>query len=268
VLVDAAPPLLRVVRRQLGLRLGFRRRLDGALGELRPQLLRPRIGRRGSGRNSGSGVGVATAERFCRSGSSRHARQPGEEASHRGDATLAAASCSVNAPFRPERRRQAGPIQTVGRKEVIGTLTTYEILLMLDPELPEERQDEIIVRVRELVEKSGGTWRSHDNWGRRRLAYEIEKKSEGVYHLVVFQSDAPTLDEIVRVLKIDDGVMRHMATKHIEGSKTSAPRDDSAAPVPTPVTEPEPGLERELEPAAVAVPAPEDLEATIVPDEE
>jgi small subunit ribosomal protein S6 len=147
---------------------------------------------------------------------------------------------------------------------------------MLDPELPEERQDEIIVRVRELVEKSGGTWRSHDAWGRRRLAYEIEKKSEGVYHLVVFESDTATLDEIVRVLKIDDGVMRHMATKHVEGSKTSAPRDDSAAPLPVatpepepvaePVAEPEP--EPELEPAAVAAPELETVEATIVPDEE
>jgi len=121
-------------------------------------------------------------------------------------------------------------------------LTTYEILLMLDPELPEERQDEIILRVRELVEKNGGTWKSHDNWGRRRLAYEIQKKSEGVYHLVVFESEAETLDEIVRVLKIDDGVMRQMATKHIEGSRTSAPRDDAAAPVhaPAPAESPEP----------------------------
>jgi len=121
-------------------------------------------------------------------------------------------------------------------------LTTYEILLLLDPELPEERQDELIVRVRELVEGSGGTWRSHDNWGRRRLAYEIAKKPEGVYHLVVFDSDAPTLDEIVRVLKIDDGVLRQMATKHVEGSRTSAPRDDFAAPaqVPAPAEAAEP----------------------------
>jgi small subunit ribosomal protein S6 len=120
-------------------------------------------------------------------------------------------------------------------------VTTYEILLMLDPELPEERQDEILARTRELVEKGGGTWRSHDAWGRRRLAYEIGHKSEGVYHLVVFDSDAPTLDEITRVLKIDDGVMRHLATRHIEGSRTSAPRDDAApaAAAATPVPEPE-----------------------------
>jgi small subunit ribosomal protein S6 len=117
-------------------------------------------------------------------------------------------------------------------------VTTYEILLMLDPDLGEERQEEILARTRGLVEKGGGTWRSHDAWGRRRLAYEIGHKGEGVYHLVVFQADAPTLDEITRVLKIDDGVVRHLATRHIEGSRTSAPRDDAApvaaaaAPVP------------------------------------
>jgi small subunit ribosomal protein S6 len=118
-------------------------------------------------------------------------------------------------------------------------VTTYEILLLLDPEGSESHQDELIARIRELVERSGGTWRSHDAWGRRRLAYEIAKKPEGIYHLVVFESTAETLDEISRVLKIDDEVLRHLATRHIEGSRTSAPRDDtappSAAPAPVPV---------------------------------
>jgi len=114
-------------------------------------------------------------------------------------------------------------------RTVIGTLTTYEILLMLDPEQAEARQDEIVARARETVEKSGGTWRSHDPWGRRRLAYEIAKKSEAVYHLVVFESEGETLDEVSRVLKIDDAVLRHMATRHVEGSRTSAPRDDVLA---------------------------------------
>jgi small subunit ribosomal protein S6 len=115
---------------------------------------------------------------------------------------------------------------------LIGALTTYEILLMLDPEGAEAHQDELIARVRELVEKSGGTWRSHDAWGRRRLAYEIAKKPEAIYHLVVFEASAETLAEISRVLKIDDAVMRHMAVKHIEGSRTSAPRDETPAPAP------------------------------------
>ena len=131
-------------------------------------------------------------------------------------------------------------------------MTTYEILLMLDPEGEEAHQDELIARVRELVEKSGGTWRSHDAWGRRRLAFPIAKKGEGIYHLVVFESSAETLDEISRVLKIDDAVLRHMAVKHIEGSRTSAPRDDTPAPAPV----------------AAAVAAPEYAESNTRSDEE
>ena len=113
-------------------------------------------------------------------------------------------------------------------------MTTYEILLMLDPEQAETRQDDIVARTRDLVEKSKGTWHSHDAWGRRRLAYPIAHKEEGVYHLVVFDAEAETLQEISRVLKIDDSVLRHMATRHLEGSRTSAPRDDAAAPVAVP----------------------------------
>ncbi len=111
-------------------------------------------------------------------------------------------------------------------------MTTYEILLLLDPEQAEARQDEIVARARELVEKGGGTWQSHDAWGRRRLAYPIAKKEEGVYHLVVFDADGATLDEVSRVLKIDDAVLRHLATRHIAGSRTSAPREDFAPPAP------------------------------------
>jgi small subunit ribosomal protein S6 len=94
----------------------------------------------------------------------------------------------------------------------------YEILLMLDPETPEERHDEIIARTRETIEKGGGNWRSHDSWGRRRLAYEIDHKTDGVYHLLQFDAPSAALDEVSRVLRIDDGVMRHMATRRIEGS--------------------------------------------------
>ena len=97
-------------------------------------------------------------------------------------------------------------------------MTDYEILLMLDPELPEERQTEIVTRAREAIERDGGSFDRHEPWGRRRLAYEIDHKGEGSYHLLHFTSDAGTLDEVSRVLRIDDGVMRHMATRRIEGS--------------------------------------------------
>ena len=136
-------------------------------------------------------------------------------------------------------------------------MTTYEILLMLDPEQAEARQDDIVARARDLVEKNGGAWHSHDAWGRRRLAYPIAHKEEGVYHLVVFDAEAATLDEISRVLKIDDAVLRHLATRHIVGSRTSAPRDDAATPVAVPAETPAP------EAAAPEAAAPE----TTVSDE-
>ena len=134
-------------------------------------------------------------------------------------------------------------------------MTSYEILLLLDPEQAEARQDDIVARTRDLVEKNGGTWQSHDAWGRRRLAYPIAHKEEGVYHLVVFDAEAETLTEVSRVLKIEDAVLRHMATRHIAGSRTSAPRDEAAAPAPAPVAEPAaaPSPEPELESSETTV---------------
>ena len=108
-------------------------------------------------------------------------------------------------------------------------MNEYEILLLLDPELDDDRQAEIVTRARELVERGGGTWDLHDVWGRRKLAYEIRHKGEGSYHLLHFTSDAGTLDEVSRVLRIDDGVMRHMATRRIQGS----PVRPVAPPAPT-----------------------------------
>jgi small subunit ribosomal protein S6 len=96
-------------------------------------------------------------------------------------------------------------------------VTEYEILLLLDPDLADEKQAEVVDRLRTVIEKGGGTLDRHDAWGRRKLAYPIEKKEEGVYHLLTVTVSAETLDELARVLKIDDDVMRHMATRRPEG---------------------------------------------------
>ena len=92
-------------------------------------------------------------------------------------------------------------------------MNAYEIMLILDPELGEDRQNEIIARMRELIEQRGGTWVGQEPWGQRKLAYEIDKKTEGNYQLLHFDADAETLAEVTRVLKITDGAMRHMAVR-------------------------------------------------------
>ncbi len=112
-------------------------------------------------------------------------------------------------------------------------MTDYEILLMLDPELPEERQTEIVTRAREAIERDGGTFDKHEPWGRRRLAYEIDHKGEGAYHLLTFAAEPATLEEISRVLKITDGVMRHLAVRRVQGASTRPPEPAPEVPVAT-----------------------------------
>jgi small subunit ribosomal protein S6 len=113
----------------------------------------------------------------------------------------------------------------------IRALNDYEILLMLDADLAEERADEILTRVRERVQADGGSWDVHEPWGRRRLAYEIDHKTDGVYHLLLFAAAPETLAEISRVLKITDGVMRHLAVRRVKGGQTKAPPQPPAPPV-------------------------------------
>jgi small subunit ribosomal protein S6 len=113
-------------------------------------------------------------------------------------------------------------------------------MLMLDPELAEERQNEIVARARELVERGGGTWQGHEVWGRRKLAYEIDKKAEAYYHLLHFDCDPGTLEELTRVLRITDGAMRHMAVRRAAARRVSTPADAPAArPQPEPAAAPE-----------------------------
>jgi small subunit ribosomal protein S6 len=134
-------------------------------------------------------------------------------------------------------------------------VTEYEILLLLDPELPEQRQEEIVTRARELIERGGGRFDRHDVWGRRRLAYEIDRKADGTYHLLSFSSEPVALDEVSRVLKITDGVLRHMAVRRPAGKRTVRESAPAAQP---PVRESAPaegaGESREVPPAATAPP--------------
>ncbi|MCC6221947.1 MAG: 30S ribosomal protein S6 [Thermoleophilia bacterium] len=104
-------------------------------------------------------------------------------------------------------------------------MNPYEVLLMLDPELSDERQNELIARLQEIVTKDGGVWGRTEPWGKRKLAYEIGKKGEAYYHLLTFDCDPAALDELSRVLRITDGAMRHMAVRAPKGS--ARPRPDA-----------------------------------------
>jgi ribosomal protein S6 len=72
---------------------------------------------------------------------------------------------------------------------------------------------------------------AHEPWGRRRLSYEIDHKGEGSYHLLTFAAEPATLAEISRVLKITDGVMRHLAVRRVQGASTRPPEPVPEEPV-------------------------------------
>lgn len=93
---------------------------------------------------------------------------------------------------------------------------------MLDADLADERQQEILGRAQEIVAKGAGVWHGSEPWGRRKLAYEIDHKAEAQYHLLTFDCEPATLDELTRVLRITDGAMRHMAVRRPKPARAAA----------------------------------------------
>lgn len=99
------------------------------------------------------------------------------------------------------------------RPQEVIVINKYELMLMLHPETEEERQAEIQARVRSTVEAGKGTIVGLDDWGRKKLAYEIERQTEGIYSIHTFTADPETLAEVERQLSITDEVMRFMTTR-------------------------------------------------------
>jgi small subunit ribosomal protein S6 len=129
-------------------------------------------------------------------------------------------------------------------------MNPYEIMLLLDPELADERQNEILTRARALVEERGGAWQNQDAWGRRRLAFEIDHKGEATYHLLQFDCDSETLEELTRVLKITDGVLRHMAVRRLDAAATTSQRERPAREAPSREAPSRPASARDAVPTA------------------
>lgn len=83
----------------------------------------------------------------------------------------------------------------------------YETIFIVNPNLGEEAITAIVEKFKSLIEKHG-TVESVDDWGKRRMAYEINDLREGYYTLIQFESDPSFPAELDRVYKITDGVMR------------------------------------------------------------
>jgi len=89
----------------------------------------------------------------------------------------------------------------------------YETIFILRPNLGEDKFTEIIERTGAIVAADGGTVIDIDRWGIRKLAYEIKKETQGYYVLMNYAAHGTTVNEIERIFRIDDQLLRYLTIK-------------------------------------------------------
>lgn len=88
-------------------------------------------------------------------------------------------------------------------------MTNYEVMFIIDPALEDEKKEATIEAIKEIIASEGEVG-NVDVWGIRKLAYPIQKKTEGYYVVIEFKAQPTLPKELDRRLKISDNVMRHL----------------------------------------------------------
>lgn len=86
----------------------------------------------------------------------------------------------------------------------------YETIVIMDPDLSDEQRQPVVKRVQDVIDQENGYLALTDEWGTRKLAYEIKKKPRGYYTRFDFCGTSATVDEIERFFRIDDRVLKYM----------------------------------------------------------
>ena len=102
----------------------------------------------------------------------------------------------------------------------------YELMLVLRPDVADDRAQAVIDRTTRGLVASGGSIVKVAPWGRRRLAYQIDRYREGSYHIILFEAPPEALAEMERTLQISEDVLRHLMTRD-ERPARPARRDGS-----------------------------------------
>ncbi len=89
----------------------------------------------------------------------------------------------------------------------------YELAVVVSAKLEDDARAEVIEKVKALVTRFGGNITDVDEWGKKRLAYEIQKMKEAYYYFIHFESETTTPGEIEERIRIMDGVIRYLCVK-------------------------------------------------------
>ena len=113
-------------------------------------------------------------------------------------------------------------------------MNKYEVVYIIDPAVEDEARKALIAKFNDLITGNGGSVDKVEEWGKRRLAYAIDYKTEGYYVLVNFQAEAELPKELERNLQISDSVIRYQVIRLIERKVGIKPRAVRPAPVAAP----------------------------------
>ena len=135
-------------------------------------------------------------------------------------------------------------------------MNRYEMIYIIDTDLEEAARKELIEKVSALIENNGGEIEKVDEtWGKRKLAYAIDYKTEGWYVLVNFKAPVELPRELERNLQINENVLRYLVVKLEEKRSAVKPRANRPAPVAAPAEEYAAPVDEEAPVAVEAAPA-------------
>ena len=92
-------------------------------------------------------------------------------------------------------------------------MTKYELAVVVSAKLEDDERAKVIDKVKALVERFGGQITNIDEWGKKRLAYEIQKMKEAYYYFIHFEAEAGTPGEIEKRIRIMDNVIRYLCVR-------------------------------------------------------
>jgi len=103
----------------------------------------------------------------------------------------------------------------------------YEVMIIIDSDTDERQVPGLVDKYLEVITTGGGTVESNDLWGRRRLAYDINKKSEGIYAVLRVTAESAVVQEMDRRMGIDEAIVRTKVLR-IEEPRKSKDKDKAA----------------------------------------
>ncbi len=149
----------------------------------------------------------------------------------------------------------------------------YETFVIMDPDLSQEQRDQVIQRVEELISQMDGFLVFTDDWGERKLAYDIKKRTRGYYVRFDFCGLSPLVNEIERFFRIDDRALKYMTVlldkaadlEKIKADKAAAEKAAAESKAEMEKAREEASQEAATVPVADTAPVEEDMQTDVAP---